>query len=87
VETAGRGASNRRTLAHREFWSERMNSEDYRESRWKRILRGHANHMEIYLAATILGPRKQQVEVSGGLDLVARLKAGRERFSRGETPS
>jgi hypothetical protein len=48
-------------------------TEEYRENLWKRILRGHANHMELYLAETVFGPRKQQVEVSGDVDLVARL--------------
>jgi hypothetical protein len=50
-----------------------MNSEAYRENVWRRILRGHANHMELYLAETILGPRRRQIDVSGDLDLVARL--------------
>lgn len=82
-----KGSLNRRTIAHREWADAKMNSVEYRENLWRRILRGHANHMELYLAETVFGPRKQQIEVSRGLDLIARVQAGRERLLRGETSS
>jgi hypothetical protein len=64
-----------------------MNSAEYRENLWKRILRGHANHMELYLAETVFGPRKPPVEASGGLDLVHCVDASKSTESRTQNAS
>ena len=74
------GAPNKRTLAQREWAEALLQSEEYRESARRRILAGRASHLEaLFHEATVL-PRKQEVHVTGSLDLVARLQSGRDRL-------
>lgn len=75
-----RGVPNKATLAFKEFWTEKLESEDYRNNLWQRITRGRAPHMEGYIAQLCIGKPTDKLEVSADNSVIEALQAARKRM-------
>lgn len=72
---AGRkkGSRNKSTLAFKDFWAGRVESEEYRLAAWTRIQRGKAPHLESYILNLCFGKPRETVEHSGTVRVLTEL--------------